>query len=232
MARKKAGFIHIPKTAGVCISSHLEQSNIESGDKIVLLAAHHNVSSQLKKISFNSNANDGSLKNIFEIGQISIYDNIEGSNSSVKMFIDPHEISLSPYSEFLFSFVRNPWDRFVSAYFYLCSRAGFDDEYKKYIQPFKCFKDFAKNGSIESLHFKPQSMWLDSPVDFIGKFENLQSDFNKLCCVLGLPTRTLSIKNKSEHLPYWEYYDKESKMAVAEKYSEDIKRFEYHFKLS
>jgi len=97
---------------------------------------------------------------------------------------------------FKFSFVRNPWDRAVSFY--------------KYIgRPAECsFKRFAlerlPNALWRSMYWfvRPQAEFLYDEgglvVDFVGRFENLQSDFREVCSRLGLPESRLPVVNRSD----------------------------------
>jgi hypothetical protein len=157
-------------------------------------------------------------------------------------------------SYFKFSFVRNPWDRIVSAYKYKYAQRC---DFKTYL-----FKQLpTPSWSNAYCHIIPQYEFLYDAegkclVDFVGKFERLQEDFDQVCTTLGIPNVLLPHVNKSlekdkqnqlrKHLRnvwyflcnkqrirnfqhYTEYYDDESKEFVAHLFQKDIEIFNYEF---
>ena len=64
-------------------------------------------------------------------------------------------------------------------------------------------------------------------MDFIGRFENLQEDFNRLCEGLGLGKRILPHEMKGTYNDYDWFYTKETREIVAEYYSKDFEMFNY-----
>ena len=140
---------------------------------------------------------------------------------------------------FKFCFVRNPWDRAVSAFEYMRKggegRNNKDDyrDFKKYFSNPQSFQEFIKSDTFNEVlrgnqqHFTPMTYYIDGSVDFIGKFENLQEDFDTICDKIGIPKQKLPHRNKTKHKHYTEYYDEETKQIVAEKYAKDIEYFGY-----
>ncbi|NDB30230.1 hypothetical protein EB155_09620, partial [archaeon] len=122
-----------------------------------------------------------------------------------------------------FTFVRNPWDKIVSQYHYNRHKFGFKDStFKEYVKAWDSGKQISTFSSL-NLHY------IDEELDFIGRFETLQQDFNIVCDNIGIPRQQLPHENKSKHKHYTEYYDDETKQIVAEKYARDIEYFGYKF---
>jgi len=118
---------------------------------------------------------------------------------------------------FSFAFVRNPWDRIMSSYLY-SKRLGYKFTFKSFF-----------NSPIFANHCKTQCSFLNKNIDFIGRFENLQEDFDIICGKLRLKVKKLPHENKTIHGHYTEWYTNEDKKLVQDKYSEDIEAFNYKF---
>jgi len=156
-------------------------------------------------------------------------------------------------SYFRFSFVRNPWSRLVSVYRYL--GLSEDMSFRQFL-----IEDFAADDLWEPRLFKiPQYDFLFTNdgrqlVDYIGRFENLQTDFDQVCSAIGLPAMKLphanetgsgrsvldSVKDRikrispihrkyDEHDHYTGYYDSETRKIFERLYSMDIETFGYTF---
>ena len=66
-------------------------------------------------------------------------------------------------------------------------------------------------------------------VDFIGRYENLQEDFNKVLKDIGLPAMQLKHLNKFDRENYRSYYTEEDIEKVKKLYKRDIEYFGYKF---
>jgi hypothetical protein len=150
-------------------------------------------------------------------------------------------------SMFKFCFVRNPWDRAVSSYFYIRDRCQTGSHHVNYFMPSSTYVKiitedtsfseficniFHKYGVSINPHFKYQyeeAFYKEKQfVDFIGRFENLEKDWAYVASVINA-NPVLPHINATPHKHYTEYYDEESKQIVAEIYKKDIELFNYTF---
>tara|TARA_Y100000768_G_scaffold384495_1_gene368660 strand:+ start:607 stop:1200 length:594 start_codon:yes stop_codon:yes gene_type:complete len=144
-------------------------------------------------------------------------------------------------SYFKFTFVRNPWDRVLSAYFWY-KGGGVQNKADKYIGKslpwrftkfIKNYDNFIKDHDNElSPHFLPQIKIINdvNELDFLGRFERLEEDFSIICKKLNLQDYKLPHSNKSRHKPYWNYYNSKTIDIVADIFKDDIENFSYDFR--
>ncbi|MBE9537824.1 MAG: sulfotransferase family 2 domain-containing protein [Proteobacteria bacterium] len=143
---------------------------------------------------------------------------------------------------FKFTFVRNPWDRAVSAYTYLrkggSPASNEDQHWAKFVNSFKSFDDFVCRWmSDENINrnalFTPQRTFLKDifgqvTMDYIGRFESLEQDFNSIAEKLGISAQ-LPHLNQSRVESYQSFYSAESQAIIERLYADDIAEFSYVF---
>ena len=131
-------------------------------------------------------------------------------------------------SYFKFAFVRNPWDRLVSEYEFIRRRSD-HGRHSKVIK-----MDFDKYIVYQSRRFDAHqiNMLADKNgkvlMDFVGKFENLQDDWNRVTEKLGIKNKELSHRKKAGIKDYSSYYTPETRALVGELWKKDIEAFGYH----
>ena len=128
-----------------------------------------------------------------------------------------------------FAFIRNPFDRLVSFYHFHKS-----DQYKHKIGRERAFNQSFKEWvmDINDLNVThSQSYYLDEEINFIGRYENLQNDFNNVCNSINIPKYTLPHFNKSQHKGWQHYYDDNLQDFVYNRYRLDFNRFTFTHKL-
>ncbi len=67
-------------------------------------------------------------------------------------------------------------------------------------------------------------------VDFVGRYESLQTDFDHCCERIGLPKQALPHRRRADdRAAYRDYYDEKTKALVEQHFAADIKAFGYEF---
>lgn len=139
-------------------------------------------------------------------------------------------------SYFKFSFVRNPWDRFVSAYHYICQRRP---EIKEVVS-LGSFDNFVSEFSHDPdtflgiRYFKPQWKYLTDhtgsvPMDFVGRFEQFEDDLAIALKAIGLRRSVIRHRKQTKRKDYRDYYSSSSRGVIASVYARDIDLFSYEF---
>jgi hypothetical protein len=169
--KHKCIFVHIPKAAGTSIEYvFMEDLGLDMANRHALLLGE------------NTNKTLGPRR---------------VSHLLAKEYVQQHFISQKLFnSYFKFAFVRNPYDRLYSTYKFrkFIDYISFDTYIKLKLEKFI-------NSESEGYFFKTQYEYLyDSGkclVDYIGRFENINDDFNHVLKELNLPQLKLKHHNKS-----------------------------------
>lgn len=153
--------------------------------------------------------------------------------NNIPTSLDYNYINLDKYeSYFKFAFVRNPWDRVVSAYVNLVVTKRYPPFNSLHNKGFESFVDHIAAQDLHEwidIHIKLQTSFIPDGMHFIGRFENFSEDLKIVLDRMGLPDQEIVHTNKSEHSHYSHYYNDRTREIIAEKYKEDIEAFGYYF---
>jgi hypothetical protein len=203
---KNAVFIWIPKSAGTSVSTALGNHGF----------------SKLKKLKYIKYYFP--QKGMITFGHIHYPELIKHGYISEKF----------DQTAYKFCFSRNPYDRAVSLFFYLKTydRVHVDMsflEFCRHLNDEGC-EDIGLYNLDGWSQCQPQVRWIENlKIDFIGKFESLEKDFNNILHDLSLPATELPHHNISSHKHYSRYYCKESKELIENFYRQDFLFFGYEF---
>ena len=198
---QKMIFVHIPKTAGNSITAALNKTNqIEREERqLSPKIAKHAKAFEIKSLLGKNLWND----------------------------------------YFTFSFVRNPWDLMVSSYNWWRQKAE---------QRTKRFKKDARKISRmdfgQFIHSKYGRYMINERygnyydwlcehgqiiVDYIGKVENIDQDWDKICRKNDLEYIKMPHINKSVRTSYRDYYNTKTQKIVTDRFKWGIEKFGYSF---
>ncbi len=205
-------FVHIPKTGGTSLALALERramkDDIMLGDTPKARRRRHRVRG---------------IKSSGRLWKHSRLIDLYG-------LLDEEEIN----DFFVFTIVRNPWDRMVSYYHWLKDQ---DFEHVAVTQAKALsFQDFIRHPAVSmSMRAMPYSHYVTDRkrverCDMFLRLESIDSDVERLEKVLGIPIGPVPHENRSDRsLDYREAYSFDDQRFVAEICAEDIRRFGYSF---
>jgi hypothetical protein len=178
----------------------------------------------------------------------SLFGNLSGGHVPIRTYsLVFNKLEFDTY--FKFAFVRNPWDRVASGYFYLRDGSGLQslsenrplfERMKRVIGDYSDFDGFVKGWikreNIHTLHlFAPQRDYLclkgrQSPMNFIGYFENLHDDYAYIKQQIGVGSELLLLnRSRSSETSFVDLYSDATRRIVEEVYRDDIEIFGYSF---
>lgn len=134
-------------------------------------------------------------------------------------------------SYYKFVFVRNPWSRILSSYFWRQTLPR-----KRPVLPFTKFIENVERVVDERLfysqefgdHFIPQLEYT-SDVDDVFRFENFEDGARQVASRLGLTVRKIPAKKAKHYDNYREFYNDHTRQVIARIYRDEIDEFGYRF---
>ena len=135
------------------------------------------------------------------------------------------------WSYYKFAFVRNPWARLVSSYFWRQQLPK-----KRLVITFEHFVENARSAVISGQyynqefadHFIPQ-IEFTRDADDVFRFESFEDGLRTVAAKLGVGLGPLEGKPARPYDRYWEYYDNNTRSIIFKTYREEIEQFAYEF---
>ena len=131
---------------------------------------------------------------------------------------------------FKFAFVRNPWERLVSEYEFILGKPRHARH--KGVKALGNFPAFIQM-QIPRRDAYQLNMLCDRKgrllMDFVGKLENLDRDWQTVCERIGIAHRVLPHENATDRKPYQEYYSEATVKLVAKHWAREIEMFNYSY---
>jgi hypothetical protein len=172
---------------------------------------------------------------------LSLFGNLGGGHTDIRRYRKVFGDEFDRY--FKFTFVRNPWDRLVSAYFFLKDGGltpAASSWSQTHLSAFASFSSFVDGWvTPENVttwrNFRPQHAYVCDAdghfaVDYVGCFERLEGDFRAVSQRLGIEAELLhENRTAGRRIDFRTYYTDAMAEAVGKAYARDIELFGYRF---
>lgn len=172
---------------------------------------------------------------------LSLFGNLGGAHTDVRRYRQVFDREFDRY--FKFAFVRNPWDRLVSTYFFLKNggiTARAREWSEAHLSVFTSFGEFVdawvtQENVAKWRNFRPQHAFVcdvDGRValDYVGCFERLAQGVDAVSRRLGVRAALLhENRTPGRHTDYRTYYTDGTAERVGRVYARDVELFGYRF---
>ena len=126
-------------------------------------------------------------------------------HATTKQLIETELITEEQWNSYYkFTIVRNPWDRAYSDYQWIMKDTGKRDSFKNFILKKGKFSKVLNDVSVKEYrgdHLLNQTDFFDSngkfKLDFVGRFENLKTDFSEVLKTLNISEEFSNHEKKS-----------------------------------
>jgi hypothetical protein len=212
-------FIHIPRTAGTYVSKKICNS-------LGVKKWREFIGEPKKLINREGNA----LGNCYS-GEYSEYE----SNKHITAKNLKNKIGKKKWkSYFKFAFIRNPWDRILSIYLKKRREATGIRRFLFENSKFKFNSYVILKYGLGVGKVMRQTEYVEDEnghiiVDYIGRYEKLEKDLEKIYEKLMLESRQEEPYDGTENVSYKNYFLNMTKRIVKKKFRKEIEKFDYTF---
>ena len=136
------------------------------------------------------------------------------------------EYARRPANYFIFSVVRNPWDRFVSGWKY-CASTRLRTLRDVLLDPPKTGHDYRHVTRLQvDILFDARGR---PATNFLMRYESIQQDFDTVCDRLAKARVTLPRINVGSRVGYRSYFNDETRALFEQRFARDIAAFGYRY---
>ncbi|MEP3441800.1 MAG: sulfotransferase family 2 domain-containing protein [Sulfitobacter sp.] len=204
-------FIHAPKTGGTSMALALEARAMKDD---IMLGDTPKAKQRRKRVSDVQAAG-----RLWKHSTLADLDGLVGHDEQADLFI--------------FTLVRNPWDRMVSYYHWLRGQSfahpvvglARDLEFGEFVQHALVAQSFSQASAVSYVTDTEGEM----RADLFIRLEHLADDIAPLHAHLGFDLDIPHVNRSERHEDYRSLYNDSSRAAVAEICAADISRFSYRF---